>query len=611
MNTTEIESFYTNRIVAFTTKMNALKKKRNCVTFLRILSFCLTIYLFYKFLILYGNTSENGNHSEIYFLYGAVASILLYFLSSITDTRILTKISRCAALIQCSKIELEYLAGDYTHLKTGAQFVNPSHPYTNDLDVFGNDSIYQEMNRAVSKNGEMELARMLETNCKDIWEIQQRQKVVTELKNDLDFCHNFRAVGSSNTIGELNNNIINQWVNEKPFFKHWNYMMPIIWISNLLMAGLIIAAYVWGIKVGYIAVLFLIQLLIVMYRAQQINLLIERLGAFIKALSNYIYLIEELKDKNFQSEKLRTIKEEIFGQKDAVKAFRQLKRIQDTLDSRINILLLFLLNGLYMRDFHTIYRLEKWKQEYLSEVPQWIHAVSLLDAYVSMANYSFNHPQFIMPKISDCESLSGSILAATDLGHPMLHTKRVVTNNFAVQSLHDFYIITGANMAGKSTFLRTVGINMILALSGNPVFAKEFTCTPIQLFTSMRTTDNLAKGTSYFHAELLRLKSLMDMAESSPLFIILDEMLKGTNSKDKLNGSMKFLEKLLTQPICGIVATHDLALGDLKNTYPDNFYNICFEIEHTGKDIQYDYKLKEGVSKNMNASILLEQMGLI
>ncbi|MGL4327421.1 MAG: MutS-related protein, partial [Tannerellaceae bacterium] len=174
------------------------------------------------------------------------------------------------------------------------------------------------------------------------------------------------------------------------------------------------------------------------------------------------------------------------------------------------------------------------------------------------------------------------------------------------------FVVTGANMAGKSTFLRSVGVNMVLALTGSVVRATTFHFTPIQLFTSMRTTDNLAGGISYFHAELLRLKKLVDAASAgNPLFIILDEMLKGTNSTDKLNGSIRFLEKIRTLPLCGLIATHDLALGELSTKYPTEFHNICFEIEHTNEAISYDYKLKPGVSRNMNASILLKQMGLI
>ena len=187
-----------------------------------------------------------------------------------------------------------------------------------------------------------------------------------------------------------------------------------------------------------------------------------------------------------------------------------------------------------------------------------------------------------------------------------------IHNDFEVARLHEFYIITGANMAGKSTFLRAIGVNLVLACCGAVVRAECFEFQPTALFTSMRTVDNLAKGTSYFHAELLRLQQLVNMAQHEErLFIILDEILKGTNSRDKLNGSRRFLQKLLTLPVAGLVATHDLELGELANTIPDNFFNRCFEITHTDDDIAYDYKLKPGISQNMNASILLEKMKLV
>lgn len=605
-----LASIYTNRIAEFTIITNSLRKQRNIITFSKVLVFCSIAYLCYCFLAS-GQGDKVGEYG-MGFLYGAIVCVPFYVLLSVMDSKVFRKINRYNALIQCSNTELAYLKGDYNNLQKGAEFINPLHPYTHDLDIFGEDSLYMEMNRTITRNGSLKLAEILETNCKDSKEIQQRQQAITELKEKIDFCHNFRAAGISKPTGELESEIIRQWIAEKPFFKNWNYVMPLVYLGNILMAGLLMAAYIWGIKIGYIAIVFLIQLLVVMYKAQQVNHLIARLGRFIKALSNYIYLIEELKRENFASAQMQQIKNDIFGEKDAVQAFKKLKRIQNTLDSRMNILLMVILNGFYMRDFHTVYRLDRWKREYLGQVPQWIESISLLDAYVSMANYSFNHREYVMPQFSaNLPEASGPVLSAVSLGHPLLHGENIVTNDFGIELLHNFYIITGANMAGKSTFLRAVGINMVLALSGNPVFAKDFICTPINLFTSMRTTDNLAKGTSYFHAELLRLKSLIDMAHTSPLFIILDEMLKGTNSKDKLNGSIKFLEKLLTLPVCGVVATHDLALGEMKHTYPSNFKNVCFEIEHSSEDIHYDYKLKDGVSKNMNASILLEKMGIV
>lgn len=609
----ELKNRYAFRIEQFGTIVARLGRKRNAITCCKLLCFGLIFYLGYKFAISWGGSAPAK--STILFLYGSVLLIPVYVLLSFWDSRTVAAMNRYTALMKCSSLELEYLSGNYTNLENGQEFINPSHSYSYDLDIFGDNSIYQEINRTVTRSGAVRLAEMLETNCKDPERIRQIQACTEELKEHLDFCHNFRAAGMIHGTNGFAQDVITRWMDKKPFFRH-KYLLYGVYCVNTVMAALLFAAVFYRVPAGYCILLFILQLSLVIIRINGINQLNTDLGTFIKALSNYIYIIENLKDTSFSSGEMSRIKEKLFGEKDAVKAFGKLKKIQDSLDSRLNFLAMVLLNGLYMRDFHTVYRMDVWKKEYLAHIPAWMECITLLDVYISMANYRYNHPEFTMPKINNPVILmetSGAqkIYSATSLGHPLLHGNTVVTNDFHLSSLHDFYIITGANMAGKSTFLRAVGINLVLALSGNPVFAAEFSCVPIDLFTSMRTTDNLARGTSYFHAELLRLKELTCKAAGAPLFIILDEMLKGTNSVDKLHGSVKFLEKLLTLPVCGLVATHDLALGDMKQKYPANFNNLCFEIEHTAADIIYDYKLKAGVSKNMNASILLEKMGLL
>lgn len=609
----ELKNTYAARIERFGKIAVRLGRKRNVITCGKLLCFCLIFYLGYRFAVSYEGPST-GKY-EILFLYGAVFFIPVYVLLSVLDSRTVAAMNRYTALMKCSSLELEYLSGNYTNLENGNEFTNPSHSYSYDLDIFGENSIYQEINRTVTRSGAVMLAEMLETNAKDPERIRRIQACTGELKENLDFCHNFRAAGMIHRINGFEQDVITRWMDKKPFFRQ-KYALFFIYILNTVMAVLLFAAIFYGVPAGYCILLFILQLAFVLMRIKGINQLNADLGTFIKALSNYIYIIEKLKDISFISGEMIHIKEKIFGKKDAVKAFRKLKKIQASLDSRINVLVMVMLNGLYMRDFHTVRRMDIWKEEYLAFIPSWMECITLLDVYVSMANYRYNHPEFTIPEIntpstSTVTSTKQEIFSAISLGHPLLHGNTIVTNDFHLSSLHDFYIITGANMAGKSTFLRAVGINLVLALSGNPVFATEFSCVPIDLFTSMRTTDNLARGTSYFHAELLRLKELTCKAAAAPLFIILDEMLKGTNSVDKLNGSIKFLEKLLTLPVCGLVATHDLALGDMKQKYPAHFNNLCFEIEHTTADIVYDYKLKAGVSKNMNASILLERMGLL
>ncbi len=291
----------------------------------------------------------------------------------------------------------------------------------------------------------------------------------------------------------------------------------------------------------------------------------------------------------------------------SLQALTQLHRIQNSLDQRGNIVIAFILNGLYLKDFHTLLRLDHWRKKYGPDIETWTDVLSEADALISMANYRFNHPAYCLPVI--CQD---RLLDTEEIGHPLLKSERNVTNDFSIRSLHQIAIVTGANMAGKSTFLRTIGVNLILAQSGNVVCSRYFAFQPMTLFTSMRTTDSLSKDTSYFHAELLRLQQLVNIAQQEDkVFIILDEMLKGTNSVDKLNGSLAFLKRILSYPISGLVATHDLALGELADDFPEHFFNVCFEIVHSGSQITYDYKLHPGISSNMNASILLKQMGLI
>ena len=333
-----------------------------------------------------------------------------------------------------------------------------------------------------------------------------------------------------------------------------------------------------------------------------------RLDEFTRSFSNLHELIRHFSTFTCSSAKLKTLRQQLFNETyNANEALRSLHKIQESFDQRSNAVVAMFMNGLFMRELHLIQRLVSWKHRYAAAIPTWIEITGELDVLVSLANYKYNHPDFIHPIPGENKLLRG-----TAIGHPLLPANECVTNNFEVARLHEFYIITGANMAGKSTFLRAIGVNLVLACCGAVVRAECFEFQPTALFTSMRTVDNLAKGTSYFHAELLRLQQLVNMAQHEErLFIILDEILKGTNSRDKLNGSRRFLQKLLTLPVAGLVATHDLELGELANTIPDNFFNRCFEITHTDDDIAYDYKLKPGISQNMNASILLEKMKLV
>jgi len=266
------------------------------------------------------------------------------------------------------------------------------------------------------------------------------------------------------------------------------------------------------------------------------------------------------------------------------------------------------LNGVLLWDYQCIMRLEKWKSENRKLFPVWLRMIGQVDAYISLGNYAYNNQKFAYADLSE----NNEIFSAKDLGHPLIEESKRICNDFSLGKKGTICIISGANMAGKSTFLRTVSVNFILGMIGAPVCATEMKFTPARLFTSMRTMDSLSDNESYFYAELRRLNLLKSrIEEGGPVLFILDEILKGTNSADKSTGSKLFLERLIERNGTGLLATHDTALGKMEADHPGIIINKCFEIEIDGENIRFDYKIHEGITQKMNAVLLMRQMGIL
>jgi DNA mismatch repair ATPase MutS len=290
----------------------------------------------------------------------------------------------------------------------------------------------------------------------------------------------------------------------------------------------------------------------------------------------------------------------------ASRSIKSLSAILTALDNRLNFVSWALLNGLFIWDILHMVRLESWQKKHSNDVQQWFEVTGEIDVLNCFASFRFNRPDTIFPLITE-----GSFqVDAKEAGHPLIDPEKRVDNAIRIRE-GEFILITGANMAGKSTYLRTIGVNFVLAMAGAPVCADSFSFTPTRIFTSIRTADSLQENESYFYAELKRLKSIIDaLKEGDKLFIILDEILKGTNSTDKHAGSEALLKQFLSFKTTGIVATHDVSLGVLQEKYPDNIRNHCFEVDIQGNQLFFDYKLRNGISKNMNATILMREMGI-
>ena len=592
------DEYYQKQIDHYTARLKQIKKRRNLITLAKLLTFGYMIFLIYLLI----------NHSTQPLLLLGIGAILVFIFLTLWDSQIIYRQHLIEELLRINTLESDYLAGNFSALDQGERFNDPAHPYAHDLDLFGEDSLFQHLNRTVTFSGTQKLVSWLLSLSKDPEVIHSRQQAAEELCAEPEWCQHFRAAGALHPTQALDAVILKSGPTESPFFSKHSTVRLILWIANTIVIVSWAVTSFTPLPFSISLVLSLLQLSALALYIKKINAYHQRLNLFLKTISNYLPLVRLIHDQSFRSPYLQKIRHSLFTpESNSLQALTQLHRIQNSLDQRGNIVIAFILNGLYLNDFHTLLRLDHWRKKYGPDIETWTDVLSEADALISMANYRFNHPAYCLPVI--CQD---RLLDTEEIGHPLLKSERNVTNDFSIRSLHQIAIVTGANMAGKSTFLRTIGVNLILAQSGNVVCSRYFAFQPMTLFTSMRTTDSLSKDTSYFHAELLRLQQLVNIAQQEDkVFIILDEMLKGTNSVDKLNGSLAFLKRILSYPISGLVATHDLALGELADDFPEHFFNVCFEIVHSGSQITYDYKLHPGISSNMNASILLKQMGLI
>ncbi len=511
-------------------------------------------------------------------------------------------------LIKINTNEIRALDGDYSAFDCGSDFKNPGHDFSEDIDLFGEESLFRYLNRTVTGPGRKFLADWISDplNLKD--QIAERQEAVAELSGMLEWRQRFMAYGPDKPLDINDIENLNSWLADKddffgsPFFKISTIILPVavVIVLFLTIAGLVPLDISGSL---FILNLFLIGMFI--RRSNRIHAVVSRKHQFLTSARR---LIRTFETGEFKSPLLTSVQGKLCSEKgSAAEKINELDKIIRSFDSRLNIFAGLLLNGLFLWDFRCILRLEKWRRSVRGDLPAWLSLIGEIDGLNSLANYTYNNPGYIFPGIVT----DGNVLAATKLGHPLLANGTRVHNDFLIERKGMVFIITGANMAGKSTFLRTVAINFVLAMTGAPVCAEKMKLSPVRLFTSMRTTDSLSHNESYFYAELKRLKTLKERLEKGEeIFFILDEILKGTNSTDKSLGSKLFLRKLIGLKATGLIATHDISLGEMENEFPENIVNRCFETEINGENITFDYRLREGITRKMNAAILMKQMGI-
>lgn len=513
-----------------------------------------------------------------------------------------------ANLEAINRNEIKALSGDFSPFENGKNRINPDHDFSNDIDLFGENSLFHFLNRTISGYGSNILATWLSSPYDLSQDLQKKQNAISELASKLEWRQEFMAKGLGKSINNEDIESLLGWLKDKSGFFSSYFMRTIIWLSPALTVASLVLVLTGLVPYALFIILFIFNLLLVATKFREtskIHMMVSRKHEFLSSLSR---LLSSFENETFEAEILIEFRQNIYGgESSAVRSIEKLYRIIQSFDSRLNFIVGFSLNGLLLWDLHCIRSLEKWKDESRDQFPGWLERLGELDAYLSLANFTFNNPAYAFPELSE----SGEVFTASDLGHPLISSPKRVCNDFSIREMGSIFIITGANMSGKSTFLRTVAVNYILAMTGAPVCANRMNFTPLKLFTSMRTTDSLTQNESYFYAELRRLKSLKTKLEDGEkILFILDEILKGTNSLDKSTGSKLFMRKIVELGGTGLIATHDTSLGDMESEYPDRIKNKCFEIEINGENISFDFKLQEGITRKMNAALLMKQMGI-
>lgn len=589
----DLNQFYLSRKQKESLLLKDINRSLFASSMLRLVVFILIVLSIYFF---WGNT-------QLLVLSLSVGVGLFLFLIT-RHQRLENRRDYRKATIAVNQTELNALAGIHGE-ENGAKYTSANHAYSQDIDLFGEGSIFQRINRTTTVYGEQLLAKWLNDN--DITGIEERQKAIQELAEKVDWREHFRATASlSASASELDTRTVLSWLRSyKPFIPAYFKIIPIVFSVLSLVA---IALYSTDIlSITQLLIVFFGGLGITGTYVKRITSLYNNISKAKDTFAHYSELISAIETADFSSQLLNTHKEKVISNTQSASVLlRKISTEINNLGNRNNILLAPVLNGFFLWDIYYSYKIERWISSFDNTVVEWFEAIEFFDAMGSLANYSFNHPTHVLPKISGSPD---NILEATEMKHPLMSPEKCVPNSIHIKK-NDFIIITGANMAGKSTFLRTVGLNLVLANCGLPVPATSFTYTPIKLISSMRTSDSLLDDASYFYAELRRLKHIVDQLETAHYFVILDEILKGTNSKDKAEGSAKFLERLVKTGSTGIIATHDLSLCTLADSFP-SIRNHYFDAEIVNDELYFDYTFKNGVCQNMNASFLLRKMGII
>ena len=592
------ENHYTERLSLTEGQLQQVKKQIFRISMLRLALFIAGIAGLYFFF----------NQTTLLIICICLTFLPLFILVKIHNRFFIRKewLETQARIIQ---EELQALSGDYSSFEDGKEYVNPEHPYSFDLDIFGRRSLFQSINRTCTFFGKVRLAEWLQNHLHKKTSIEKRQEMIREISEHTLFREQFRVAGLVHHGQSSDGEKIQAWSQSPAQYLHAGWVKAFIWGVPVINSLLLITSLPGWTSFSWLGLSFGIFLVLSFGIIKRATYIQETYGKQLKSLNGYARLIALAKAENWKSAGMQELMERFnLNGQSPIQALQQLSKELDRLDLRNNQFLYVLLEGSIFFQLQEIVRIERWKARYGQHISKWLETVGELDALCSLGTFAYNHPQYTYPELTE----KPFCFLATQMGHPLMPASQCVKNDATIPSRPFFLIITGANMAGKSTYLRTIGVNYLLACIGAPVCCERLKLYPNQLITSLRTSDSLSDNESYFFAELKRLKRIIDLLnQGQQLFIILDEILKGTNSMDKQKGSFDLIRQFMQLKANGIIATHDLLLGSLIKQFPEEIRNYCFEADIKENELTFSYKLREGVAQNMNACFLMKKMGII
>jgi hypothetical protein len=584
---------YSQQVVDYSNTLKRLKAKRSKLGWIRLVIVLVIILAVYS--LFFNNTVIT------WLLVFAGIATFLYTVS--IDTNNNNAISFIEKLLAINTGEIEILDGKFHTREDGLSFLPKEHPYAGDIDIFGTASIYQYINRCTSEQSKEQLADLLLTPSPK-QEIVERQEAAKALFKNYEWRQHFQASGLREPLTFFTEKKIMTWLempNPLPQ-AFWKILPNIFTIITVVTVCIYLFEAIPG---SVFWLLIFVYFLLAKFTSGKVNqtyMAVSKIENEIKTIGQQLLQVEKLPVSSKLLDEYKSVLE-----KQGSSSIKELERILHRFDFRLNLMVYFVLNTLFLWDVRQTNSLIAWKQKNKTAVAAWFSILTNIEIINTLATLSFNHPDWCFPTISDAHFT----LIGKNVGHPLIGKSKRVDNSFSTTGTGKVAVITGSNMAGKSTFLRSIGVNLVLAQMGAPVCSEEFTCSIVQLFSSMRIADNLAENTSTFYAELKKLKNIIDQVKAHhKVFILLDEILRGTNSLDRHTGSEALIKQLIKEEAVAIIATHDVELATLEKDFTNSISNYHFDVQVAGEELYFDYKLKRGVCQSMNASLLMKKIGI-